>query len=261
MSKDILASPHRHLPPNLTSYDLLKCLAVVSMLGDHIGYYFYPENLWWRALTMSGPIWFFLVGYGKNRALEPRLWIGMFILIGASFMLGEPILELSVIATIMICRVLIDPVMDQIIRNPKYLFPFTILFIVATLPTLFLFDYGTIALLFAMMGYMVRRPDALRLTAEQKIFFYILTIAGFLLFQFLLFPLYTDAQRITQAVGVIVVTVSLLFFKKFEFPKADQILTKPVAGVLRFVGRHSLVVYVVHLLLFKFLALYLFLQN
>lgn len=261
MSKNILATPHRHLPSALTSYDLLKCLAVVSMLGDHIGYYFYPENLWWRALTMSGPIWFFLVGYGKNRALEPRLWIGMFLLIGASVMIGEDILALSVLATILLCRVLIDPLMDQIIRNPKRLLPYTLLIIVGTLPTMALVDYGAIALLFAMMGYMVRRPDAVVLTTEQKFMFYVLSIAGFLMYQFLVFPGYTDAQRIVQAVGVIAVTVSLLFFKRLEFPKADKILTKPVTGLLRFVGRHSLIVYVVHLLIFKFLALYLFLQS
>ena len=38
----------RKLPQELTSYDLLKTLAVVTMIIDHIGLYFFPDDVGWR---------------------------------------------------------------------------------------------------------------------------------------------------------------------------------------------------------------------
>ena len=38
----------KQLPANITSYDLFKALALVLMLADHIGYYFYDDVDWWR---------------------------------------------------------------------------------------------------------------------------------------------------------------------------------------------------------------------
>ena len=51
------------LPKNITSYDLFKTLALVLMIADHIGFYFYPNELWLRAFgRLSAPMWLFLIG-------------------------------------------------------------------------------------------------------------------------------------------------------------------------------------------------------
>lgn len=63
----------RMLPREVTSYDLLKCAAVIIMVIDHVGFYFYPENLWFRAVGRIGfPVWFFLVGYARGRDIPPQ---------------------------------------------------------------------------------------------------------------------------------------------------------------------------------------------
>ncbi len=36
------------LPAPLTAYDLLKTLAIILMVVDHIGAYFFPDQMWWR---------------------------------------------------------------------------------------------------------------------------------------------------------------------------------------------------------------------
>ena len=73
---DILKT--KTLSSYLTSYDLLKTLALVLMVIDHIGYFFYPEEMWWRVLgRLSVPIWFFLIGYANARDCF-GLWLAWF---------------------------------------------------------------------------------------------------------------------------------------------------------------------------------------
>ena len=67
----------RTLPKDLTSHDLLKAFAVIIMVIDHAGYYFFPDQEWWRAIGRIGfPIWFFLVGHARGRVISRKLIIG-----------------------------------------------------------------------------------------------------------------------------------------------------------------------------------------
>ena len=64
------------LPKELTSYDLLKSLAVILMICDHIGYFFFPEEMWFRTLgRLCLPIWFFLIGYARGDEVSKLFWI------------------------------------------------------------------------------------------------------------------------------------------------------------------------------------------
>ena len=45
------------LPKDLTSYDLLKSFAVILMILDHIGYCFYPAEMWFQALDIGKSLW------------------------------------------------------------------------------------------------------------------------------------------------------------------------------------------------------------
>ncbi len=38
------------LPRDLTSYDLLKTLAVILMIIDHVGHHFFPDEMWFRVV-------------------------------------------------------------------------------------------------------------------------------------------------------------------------------------------------------------------
>ena len=56
-----------------SSYDFIKFVAVVLMVIDHIGYYFFPYDLMWRSFgRMCVPIWLFLAGYAKPSDVFPK---------------------------------------------------------------------------------------------------------------------------------------------------------------------------------------------
>src|SRR5262245_51986648 len=106
------------LPKDLTSYDLLKAEAVIIMIVDHIGFYFYPDQLWYRAVGRIGfPIWFFLVGYAQSRDISPKLVGGALILLVANMFAGMSIFPMNALVTIMLMRLALDGIMKDALRN------------------------------------------------------------------------------------------------------------------------------------------------
>lgn len=63
-------------PRPFNSYDLLKCLAIASMVLDHAGLYLLAQDPWLRALgKLAFPIFVFLVGYSGKFCFDGRLLV------------------------------------------------------------------------------------------------------------------------------------------------------------------------------------------
>ena len=60
--------------PNL--YDYLKILALMSMILDHMGYFLFPEEIWFRVVwRIAFPLFLLLVGYNGSYKRRSSLWI------------------------------------------------------------------------------------------------------------------------------------------------------------------------------------------
>ena len=126
----------RTLPNDLTSYDFLKSLALLTMIVDHIGVYFFPDDLWLRAIGRTSlPIWMFLVGYASTRAVPPRLLIGGLILVAANAVVGMPILPLNILFGIAVTRLCLTPLMETILANRRRFWPAAVMLFLIVLPT------------------------------------------------------------------------------------------------------------------------------
>lgn len=241
---------------NITSYDLLKSLALILMVIDHIGYYFFPDESIWRLIgRFSAPIWLFLIGYASTQKLEPRLWIGAFILMGGMYLMHAPIIPLNILFTFLIMRLIIHPLMS--IGKNQSLIPFMlfIIFAVFALPSMYVIEYGTASLIFAGLGYITRRQNEFSITNEQ-----FLLLAGYggalyAVFQGIWFQFSeTQFYMLVPCIGLL--AMALTFFK----PTESKFLTqKSGAGkyILFITGRKTLEIYVIHLLIFQFIAMYL----
>lgn len=246
----------KNLPEFITSYDLLKSFAVVIMLIDHIGHYFYPEDLWWRAVGRIGfPVWFFLVGYARGRDIPLKLAVGAGILIAANFLSGMTVFPLNALVTIALIRVTIDPVMKILLRSQTVLWVGSILLFILVIPTYLLTEYGTQALITAIFGYLVRHRK--EIGDDDLIRYYmIFALATFVILQFITFG-FTPAQMVFMAVGTAAVRGLLYYFSARTYPNLTKNLPFFARWSLQFCGRRTLEIYVVHLLVFKALALYL----
>jgi len=247
---------NKKLSSEITSYDILKTLAVVLMIIDHIGAYFFPDSMEWRVVgRLCVPMWMFLIGYARSRDVSPRLWVGACLLVGADVIVGWPILSLNIIFTILLVRLILDRVVvlferSQMMRNAVGL-GIVLLFI----PTMVV-DYGTSALALAMYGYYVRRYQEgacdLSFMRGVMVFAFIVFVVG----QQISFG-FSSVQFGLVVGGLLFVTLMLQYFNAREFSKLGQKIGVIGKSAFKLCGRYFLEIFVVHLLIFKFTALLL----
>lgn len=239
------------LSPTLTSYDFLKATALILMIVDHIGYFFFPEQDWWRAVgRLSAPIWLFLVGYARSRDVGPRIWVGLGILLVSNYVFGMAMLPINILGTIIACRLALDPLMGFIRRRPQTLYPITTLLFFGALLSFVAVEYGTTAMMPVMVGYLVRNREEMGLRHNQ-----VLQFAGVvaLLYAFVQCFIYFsfDPPVTFMIIGALLsVMLFLTTFHLYEFPTLTRALG-PLSGLIRLCGRRTLEIYVLHLLLFK----------
>lgn len=242
-------------PASLTSYDFLKCAALALMIVDHIGAFFYPEHVWLRVFgRFSAPIWLFLIGFARSRDLPPRLWAGVLILTAASFTLGANILPLTVLVTIIICRLAIDPVMGRVRQRPEILYPAVAILFFLTFPTFLFFEYGAVALLPAMLGYMVRNGQDLPFDKDDIFRFALIAGGVYAVMELVVFLNFSMPQKMVAGAGLMALFAALTSFRPAVFDGLTTALPRPLVLLVQIGGRWTLELYVAHLVVFRILS-------
>lgn len=244
------------LPACVTSYDLFKTFAVLTMVIDHVGIYFFPDELWWRTIgRLSFPIWLFLVGYARSRDVSPRLIIGAAIVFASNIVAGMGVFPVNILFTIVLVRLLIDKVMNKLSVSPAHLWAGSIVLFLLALPTFAVVEFGTQAFILAIFGYLVRHAQEQK--DEGLVFRYAVFAAlEYIFLQSVGYALY-GPKLVVLMLGMAAVTYGLYHFKPQDYDALSQKIPAPVVGVLHLCGRRTMEIYVVHLLIFKALALYL----
>lgn len=250
--KTELSLKYKKYGESLNSQDLFKFIALIIMTIDHIGHYFFPDDLWFRAIgRITFPVWFFLAGYSRNLSFKRDIfWLGI-IMIFAKIFLIKTIFPFNALITIIIIRLIIN-YLDQ--KNfdfndgNKILNAF-IVCVFALIPSMILCDYGTQGLLYGFMGYMVRKNFAEK--NSQKIFF-VATLIFFLFIQSAQFD-FDIYQNIFMWVLTGFVTWKLYNYKIREYSKNGANIAF-VRVPVKFFARYSLYYYFVHIIIFQFIA-------
>ena len=243
------------LPKSIASYDLLKTRAVIFMVIDHIGFFFYPENLWLRTWgRFSAPIWFFLIGYAETRHVQKSIWIGGIIIAVSRMVSGIYLFPLDVLFVLAGCRLIVDDVIARALKNYEAFIGMFLLLFFAAIPSMLFFEYGSIGLMLAMLGYVIRHKKEIHMRQSTIIAFAVMVGASYALSQILLMPPMSGRQMFTLIAGMEILTVILYRFRPTSYPR----LTSAVgffAPAIRFMGRYTLEIYVVHLLIFTAIAM------
>lgn len=99
----------------LNTHDLLKFVALVAMVIDHIGFFFVPKLKELRVIgRISFPLFAFLVGYSLNNRIKPDIVLLALasVIIGALFYdRQEPYRQLiqeSILFSIILCRIVLS---------------------------------------------------------------------------------------------------------------------------------------------------------
>jgi TraX protein len=244
----------------ITSYDLLKAVAVIIMIVDHTGHYFYPDEMWFRVIgRLCVPIWFFLIGYARTSEITDNIKIGILVLMISAVVAGQFIFPLSILVTIAFARHYRPQYIRAALYSPESLRGVFLIMIFAALPSGILFEYGTMALLFVIFGYMVRNWDeaAARIRPAYLHMYVGASFFVFALQQAVSLPTLTLDQGGVLLLGLAGVAGALYRFKSREYVVATQRLPAVLTGFVQIMGRRTLEIYVAHLVVFRGVAMYL----
>ncbi len=249
-----------NLSHNLTSYDFLKSVAVILMVIDHIGLYFFYNEEWFRVIgRLCVPIWFFLVGYARSRDLSSNIWWGMLILVWANFTIGTYILPLNILASIIIVRLIIDFVAENMLLEKAYFFIINMVLLVFVffINLDYIFEYGAMGVFLAIAGYLIRNKDNIS-WSKYSISAYIFFI-WFLYGAIELYNISIYADLDIYMISFFVLFMGLIYywlynFRAEDYPNLTLKLPKISVSLLHFTGRQTLFIYVFHVILFKIIA-------
>lgn len=252
--------PHYH-GKNLTSYDLVKSLAVILMIVDHIGYFFYPDQELFRIIGRACvPVWCFLIGYANTRNTGKDILFWATLLLASNFVFGGQIFPLNMLFTIVIVRLAIERAARVMLQGWEQLMYGSLVLAILILPTSPLFEYGTSALMLALCGLVVRHQKEIPIGLYGQRFFIFCMVAIFALSQALLFRFTPEGSRLC-AMMVGATSLMMVFFRPAEFETSKSRMTAFMALPLQVLGRYTLEIYTVHLLAFKAVAAYYGYQN
>ena len=237
------------------SIDLLKFIAVLFMIVDHVGVYFLDNNEFFRTFgRIAAPLFFFLVGYHLSSKsvhglalsslrnwLVPPLNLLLFgaILTGLYFLIQGKFL-VDILVSIFLIRLYLlyfSPKNESVIT---ILF-FTALLIIANHFVRSWIEYGLIGLIYAMGGqllYLGRRKLAS--------FLFFVAIAT----QFSYYWPHKDHPAYLVFVGLLVWGMLTFFaFRELKVPARMK-------NILLVCARYSLEIYFIHLFLLRVYALW-----
>ncbi len=226
----------------LNSYDVLKFIAIIAMIIDHIGYFFVEDDDYLRAIgRLAAPLFFFITGYVPNYQIKRSIWVYGFILTGANFWFLH---QLHI--NILIVFAAIKWVLEYWKPENNRVFTLIIIFLLIYFVTLFSRDF----IEYGLLGFAYAGCGRLKATDSKPILASILIMITFLV-QIIDRILYHDniyviLLRLTVAV-VLFVLLSSFHYRVFQ-------INSLLKNSLLVFSRYSLEIYFWHLLAFGIIA-------
>lgn len=265
------------------SHDWLKAIAILLMVVDHIGVYFFSDEYFYRFVgRFSFPVFFFLIGYTyqglrNDSPADSSTWQQYYIklpvllrkLVGffwafniksdlllclllitlTNYVLTQSIFPLNILFTVIVCRVVLY-LLDkyQILEN--WLLASWLALTLLHIPLVFVYEYGGVAILVSIVGYLIRQH---RRSEMKSLIFIFLSYLSYCASQMIFFPATFNylASLYTGLAVLFVLLSDYKFQKTYILPNLTALNYS-----IMFISRYSLYVYTAHLLAFKITAKY-----
>ncbi len=241
-------SPYLRFSNEVGSQDILKALALLTMILDHLGLYFFPDESWLRSVGRNSHIiWLFFVGYNfkeNTKLLGTVLYCAVFVLIIRD-LYHLKLLPLNILFTIIICRMALklylkNAVKDNVLNELRWNILVIICISLTPLANL-AFEYGTVGFLIAIYGYNLKHKVG-NLLSQSILLSIIITIGNINVLK----STYDEC-----ILRLIVINLTMYILYKFK-P-----ITFNIHGIMKYIinisARYSLYLYCMHLLVFLFI--------
>jgi hypothetical protein len=247
--------------------DWLKTVAIILVAIDHFGFFFMEDDAWWNAVgRLAAPSFFFLIGYAQTRNVPPYwIWLAAVLTLLDSWNNHWRWVAPNILFSLALIRLARPYAQELLQRHGWTAFAFLVCAMLASLPlTGKIVDYGAEGWLWGLFGLCQRiyidgrsaadghgaaqSPEAstrartwnagvIRLAAglvaavayvwgeQREYHFAPIQLAAFIL-------------------GLGALSLALSRFHRAASPVQPP---KGMAGILRFIGRHTLEIYAIQL--------------
>jgi hypothetical protein len=237
----------------VTTTDAWKLFAITFVLIDHYGFFFDPDEVWWRLFgRLASPVFFFFIGFARSRTI-PSSWLLFGLLITAvDYWTSPNEVLINILLNFALLRLVLPTVETHIMPYPVRL-ALLVAMSAAVIPVLDpILEYGGEGWLWALFGL------SHRLLLEQgdgaaRLRRNLLAAAAGLA--------YIVRERSDYGFDPVQSALLVLFIVGLVFAltrfRRTELAWQPT-GVLRslftFTGRHTLEIYAVTLLAMQFIA-------
>lgn len=264
----------KHLPGSVDNSDWLKAFAIMLVVIGHTGYFFIYDAAWWSVFgRMAAPVFFFLMGYARSRTIPLHwIWLGVILTLLDSWNANWGWVAPNILFSMAFIRLSRPGVLRLLQRFGWVALLVLVLGLLAMLPFAGnLVDYGAEGWLWALFGLCQRMyiesrsPACLDGTSEltrqgMKWNWRIMgLVAGSItavvyVWQEQIAFFFSDIQLTAVAIGVGVLSLVLSVFVRGPSPIQPP---ESIARPLRFLGRHTLEIYVIQLAGFELIINFL----
>jgi len=226
---------------NSNYQDFLKLIAIVTMIIDHVGGYFFPEITELRVIgRYSMPIFGFFVGYNfKNSINFSILLYGSILYIISAVFIWHNFIQANILISLFLGQVYLFYFQNHFKTLTKGWLHFIML--VTFFPfTVYFFDYGSLIIGIIVMGYMVKIKSVnINIAACSVVFVSLFHTA----------VAFSNFNNIDFFLSFLVVIALWLSIAHSQFETEIPFNVKVIS-------RHSMLIYFIHVLIAQFVWRY-----
>ncbi len=206
--------------------DLLKTIAIIAMIIDHLGLYFFPEYQVFRAIgRVAMPIFCFFVGYNYSKPKHIITFLGAILTF--ILLICFDFVSLNMLIVMYIGQWLLYFTDKYDLNSKSAIWPSLLLLIALTPFTQDYLEYGSLAIALILVGRCFKK------NAGSSWLIHAVTIAS------ILFSLQPDHFMFTMQNQVIVIV--LLLLEGYLLGNLNH--AKPIKMNLKLISRNSLYIY------------------
>jgi len=254
-------------PQAVDNTDWLKTAAIVLVAVDHFGYFFIEDADWWSVFgRLAAPVFFFFLGYSQTRTVPLRwIWLGVILTLLESWNTGWTWVTPNILLSLAIIRIARPSVQKCLQRYGWAAFALLVATLIAALPfTAEIVDYGAEGWLWALFGLCQRmfadgrsasdeedtaQSSAATAHALPENVGLMRLLACFVAAVVYLWQEQREFSFSQIHFAAFILGLGVLSFSLCLYRRGPSRIQPPesVAGVLRFIGRHTLEIYAIQL--------------
>ena len=234
--------------PNL--YDYLKIIAIITMIIDHLWFYFFPEIIILRFIwRIAFPLFLFLVWFSNSYKQRREIFIRWIIIQTISviifFKYWVWYIGLNILLGIVLWRSIMQVFKKYLSSKIYFLRIITVISFILNPFTTSIIDYGMLSIIFIIFGYLTRQQN------KYYLIYWIITMSVLFIQNLTNFRFDLTLWKWSIAfLGITYIFMTIVF--KLIWQKNTTIkITKNIDKIILFLSKNALNIYIIHIAIFS----------